>query len=76
MQGGLNAYKTLRVYGQHSLLKVCNLLLCNRILNCQTLLRNASSFYGAAKYLPGKMVTNWLIGQTIVRAFTAGETVP
>lgn len=76
MQGGLTAYKMLRVYGHQPLSKLLNLLLCNRIVSCQTLLRNAPSFYGAAKYLPGKMITDWLISRTIGRAFTAGETVP
>jgi len=72
MQGGLTTYKLLRIYSHKPLLTIFNLLLCNRLLSSKTMMRNAASFYGAARYLPGKTITDWLINRTISRAFTAG----
>lgn len=75
MNKHLQFYKNLRAYRHLSFFSLINQILCNRILKNQFLVSVSPNIYKAALRFPGKIITNYIMGNTICKLFSSGQNI-
>lgn len=73
-----NSYKkfaNLRVYKNVSTPRICNILLCNRLMKIPIMVENASRLYKVSSLMFTPYLTDSLMNKTFCRVFTGGNTL-
>ena len=75
MNTNLAVFKALKTYGNLPLAHLMKLLFCNRIMRSNLILGNTGGLYRAARFFPGKWITDWAIDNTFDTVFSGGKTI-
>ena len=75
MKASATKFYALRVYRNNSLFDIFNTLLCNRLMKFPKLVAKSDHFYSIACKIMGKTIPNYILQNTFMRLFTAGNTL-
>lgn len=75
MNKNLQFYKRFRPHSHLTIWGLINQMLSNRILKSSILSSILPPIYNLAIKFPGKYIANWLVCNTLARAYTGGSDV-
>jgi hypothetical protein len=75
MNTNLSFLKTLRIYQRFSVPQLLGFICCNRVASWRYLMANADNYYWLASFMPGRWVSNRLIGATLSKMLMGGESL-
>ena len=75
MKADAAKFFALRVYRNNSLFDICNTLFCNKLMKMPKLVAKSNDLYSIACKIMGKSIPTFILQNTFMRLFTAGNTL-